>query len=118
MEPLHPEMRRELLRVHPEMTEVELDEYESLTAQRFTLIRHDPVPRSLNSTPPARRSCEDAALRRGPACVHRGAPTGDRSRAGRSRGPYPNRNRGREHDRPIASGSPRVRCPTRTSLAG
>lgn len=37
MEPLHPELRRELLRVHPELTEAELDEYERLTALRFTL---------------------------------------------------------------------------------
>lgn len=37
MEPLHPELRRELLRVHPDLTDRDLDEYEQLTAQRFTL---------------------------------------------------------------------------------
>lgn len=37
MEPLHPELRRELLRVHPELTDADLDEYERLTALRFTL---------------------------------------------------------------------------------
>ena len=37
MEPLHPELRRELLRVHPDLTVEDLDEYERLTAERFTL---------------------------------------------------------------------------------
>jgi hypothetical protein len=37
VEPLHPELRRELLRVHPELTDLDLDEYERLTALRFTL---------------------------------------------------------------------------------
>jgi hypothetical protein len=37
VEPLHPELRRELLRVHPELTDLDLDEYEELTALRFTL---------------------------------------------------------------------------------
>jgi hypothetical protein len=37
VEPLHPELRRELLRVHPEITDSDLDEYEELTALRFTL---------------------------------------------------------------------------------
>ena len=37
MEPLHPELRRELLRVHPELSDADLDEYETLTALRFTL---------------------------------------------------------------------------------
>jgi hypothetical protein len=36
VEPLHPELRRELLRVHPDLTEADLDEYETLTALRFT----------------------------------------------------------------------------------
>jgi len=37
VEPLHPELRRELLRVHPGLTDSDLDEYEQLTAMRFTL---------------------------------------------------------------------------------
>jgi hypothetical protein len=37
MEPMHPELRRELLRVHPDLTDHDLDEYEQLTALRFTL---------------------------------------------------------------------------------
>jgi hypothetical protein len=37
VEPLHPELRRELLRVHPDLSDADLDEYERLTAARFTL---------------------------------------------------------------------------------
>jgi hypothetical protein len=37
VEALHPELRRELLRVHPDLTEADLDEYERLTSRRFTL---------------------------------------------------------------------------------
>lgn len=37
MEPLHPELRADLKRAHPDLDDAAIDEYERLTAKRFTL---------------------------------------------------------------------------------